>query len=292
MTRTTLLEKLLLAANAFLLALTAAVMLLPFLYLFAVSFSTLEDFLRSTMLLWPKKWVTYAYEFIWQSDAFRRSMGVTVQLTVVGTAANMLLTTAMAFGLTRGASGQRAIMLMVLFSMLFSPGIIPNYIVVKETGLIDSFWSLIVPGIVSPFILIVLRSFFRQLPQELNEAAIIDGANDLQLFARIALPLSKPAIAAFSLYYAVAHWNGYFSALLYLNNSDKWPIQVVLRQIVIQNNTADALGGSLQVFMERVPPPETVQMAAILLSTLPILLVYPFLQKHFVKGVMLGSIKG
>ncbi|MBO9604548.1 MAG: carbohydrate ABC transporter permease [Paenibacillaceae bacterium] len=293
MNHATPLEKFVMTVNYIVLALIAAMMLLPFLYLFSVSFSTLEDFLRTDLLLWPKRWVTYAYEYILQSDSFLRSLWVTTKLTVTGTLINLAFTATMAFGLTRRALGQRTLLLLVLFSTLFSPGLIPNYIIVKETGLLDSTWSLILPGLISPFILIVLRTFFLNIPSELDEAARIDGANDLHIFARLILPLSKPALAAFSLYYAVGYWNGYFTAILYINNPAKQPIQVILRQIVIQSDPTSVFGGfATQMFLEHSPPPQTVQMAAILLATLPILIVYPFLQKHFVKGVMLGSIKG
>ena len=164
------------------------------------------------------------------------------------------------------------------------------YLVVNATGLIDSLWSLMLPVAISPFIFIVLRTFIQNTPSEINEAALIDGANELQIFYKVILPLSKPALAAFSLFYAVTHWNTYFTAILYLNNSDLWPVQLVLRQIVIQSDPKGALGDVVD--LENLPPPETVQMAAILVSTLPILIVYPFLQKHFAKGVLLGSVKG
>jgi putative aldouronate transport system permease protein len=169
---------------------------------------------------------------------------------------------------------------------------IPTYLVVKETGLINSLWALIIPGAISSFNLIVIRQFFLSIPNELNEAALIDGANELRTFFSIILPLSKPSLAAFSLFYAVGHWNTYFAGILYLSDPAKWPIQVILRQIVIVNEPTAALGQEVMLLMEEPPPPITIQMAAILLATLPILVVYPFLQKHFAKGVMLGSVKG
>jgi putative aldouronate transport system permease protein len=174
--------------------------------------------------------------------------------------------------------------------MLFSAGMIPTYMIVKATGLLNTWWALIIPVAISPFNLIIMRQFFMGIPEELKEAAIIDGANDIQIFTKVILPLSKPALAAFGLFYAVGHWNSYFTGVLYLNDPAKWPIQVILRQIVIVNEPNAALGA--HEMMESLPPPETVQMAAILLATIPILIVYPFLQKHFAKGVMLGSVKG
>jgi putative aldouronate transport system permease protein len=278
------------ALIAFLLLLIALSMLFPFVYIFAVSFSSLEDVLKSDLLLWPGKWVTDAYEYILSSDQFIRSFFVTVFVTVAGTFVNMLFTSTMAYGLSRPVRGQKILMFMVLFTLLFNAGMIPTYMVVRATGLIDSLWSLILPIAINPFNLIVMRQFFLNIPEELHEAAIIDGANHLQIFWRIILPLSKPALSAFSLFYAVAHWNNYFSAILYINDPAKWPLQVILRQIVIVNEPNAALQVGQQM-LENLPPPETIQMAAIMLTTLPILFVYPFLQKYFVKGVMLGSVK-
>lgn len=278
--------------NGVLLLLTAASMLLPFFHIFAVSFSSLRDVLERDMILWPREWVTDAYYTILSSGNFIRSLGVTGYVTVVGTLVNLAVTVTMAYGLTRNALGQRVIMLLVVFTFLFSAGMIPTYLIVKETGLINSLWALIIPGAISSFNLIVIRQFFLSIPNELNEAALIDGANELRTFLSIILPLSKPSLAAFGLFYAVDHWNTYFAGILYLNDSAKWPIQVVLRQIVIVNEPTAALGQRAMMLLENPPPPVTIQMAAILLATLPILVIYPFLQKYFAKGVMLGSVKG
>lgn len=274
-----------------LLGIIGLVMLLPFLYIFSVSFSSMKEYISSDLLLWPKEWVLDAYQYIFSSSSFIRSLGVTVFVTVTGTAFNLLFTSAMAYGLTRRLVGQSFILFLVLFTILFSAGMIPSYLIVKETGLLDSLWALIIPAAIAPFNLIVMRQFFLNIPEELNEAAFIDGANELQTFARLILPLSKPALATFCLFYAVGHWNNYFAGILYLNDPTKWPIQVVLRQIVVLNDPVNSLG-AVEMLMENPPPPETIQMAAILVATVPILIVYPFLQKHFAKGVMIGSIKG
>ncbi|MFD0868529.1 Inner membrane ABC transporter permease protein ycjP [Chlamydia abortus] len=277
--------------NIVLLGIIGLVMLLPFLYIFSVSFSSMKEYISSDLLLWPKEWVLDAYQYIFGSSSFIRSLGVTVFVTVTGTAFNLLFTSAMAYGLTRRLVGQSFILFLVLFTILFSAGMIPSYLIVKETGLLDSLWALIIPAAIAPFNLIVMRQFFLNIPEELNEAAFIDGANELQTFARLILPLSKPALATFCLFYAVGHWNNYFAGILYLNDPTKWPIQVVLRQIVVLNDPVNSLG-AVEMLMENPPPPETIQMAAILVATVPILIVYPFLQKHFAKGVMIGSIKG
>ncbi|WP_433940064.1 carbohydrate ABC transporter permease [Paenibacillus lautus] len=284
-------DRLFSGVNITLLLVISAVMLFPFVYLFSVSFSSFEDFLGSKLLLWPSKWTTDAYEYIWASRTFRQALLNTSLVTVLGTIVNLLFTATMAYALSRPIVGQRTVMFMVVFALLFSAGMIPTYLVVQETGLLDSIWSLILPVAIAPFNLIVIRQFFMNIPSDMIEAGIVDGANDLQIFGRIILPLSKPALAAFSLFYAVTHWNNYFAPILYINDPAKWTIQVVLRQIVVVGETTGTLGGD-NMFLDNPPPPETIQMAAILMATLPILIVYPFLQKHFAKGVMLGAVKG
>ncbi|KKO51679.1 carbohydrate ABC transporter permease [Paenibacillus sp. DMB20] len=284
-------DRLFSGVNISLLLVISAVMLFPFVYLFSVSFSSFEDFLGSKLLLWPSKWTTDAYEYIWASRTFRQALLNTSLVTVLGTIVNLFFTATMAYALSRPIVGQRTVMFMVVFALLFSAGMIPTYLVVQETGLLDSIWSLILPVAIAPFNLIVIRQFFMNIPSDMIEAGIVDGANDLQIFGRIILPLSKPALAAFSLFYAVTHWNNYFAPILYINDPAKWTIQVVLRQIVVVGETTGTLGGD-NMFLENPPPPETIQMAAILMATLPILIVYPFLQKHFAKGVMLGAVKG
>jgi len=284
-------ERLTDAANVALLTLIALAMLLPFWHVLAVSFASYKEFLEKDIVWFPQEWVLGAYEYIFASGSFVRSVGVTVYLTVLGTCVNLIFTSTLAYTLSRPVIGQRLVLMLVMFTLLFSAGMIPTYLVVKETGLIDSLWALILPIAISPFNLIVMRQFFLGIPSELHEAAVIDGANDLQIFGRIILPLSKPSLAAFALFYAVAHWNNYFAGILYLNTPEKWPIQVILRQIVVVGEAQTTLGGG-QILLENAPPAETIQMAAIVVATLPILVVYPFLQKHFTKGVMLGSVKG
>ncbi|WP_409344962.1 carbohydrate ABC transporter permease [Paenibacillus sp. MBLB4367] len=285
-------EKITDGINVALLLVIAASMLFPFIHIFAVSFSSLKDVLERDLIMWPREWVTDAYATILSSKNFIRSLGVTAYVTIVGTLVNLFFTSTMAYALTRNALGQRTMLMLIVFTILFSAGMIPTYLIVKETGLINSLWALIIPGAISSFNLIVIRQFFLSIPNELNEAALIDGANELRTFFSIILPLSKPSLAAFSLFYAVGHWNTYFAGILYLSDPAKWPIQVILRQIVIVNEPTAALGQEVMMMMEEPPPPITIQMAAILLATVPILIVYPFLQKHFAKGVMLGSVKG
>jgi len=279
--------------NYCVLILIGIAMLFPFYYMVIVSFSSYADFVQQDMLLWPKTWVLDAYEFILGSKVLFRSIGVTIFVTVAATLFSLLLTAMMAYALARNIMGQRYFLFMILFTFVFSAGIIPTYLVVKETHLLDSIWALIIPSAINSFNLIVMRQFFLSIPNELSEAALIDGANDLQIFSRVILPLSKPSLAAFGLFYAVSNWNAYFNAILYISDPAKWTVQVVLRQIVVLGQTKATLSDAAQMAMAQNPPPtETVGMAAILIATIPILVVYPFLQKHFAKGVMLGAVKG
>ncbi|WP_325049991.1 carbohydrate ABC transporter permease [Cohnella faecalis] len=267
--------------NYLLLAVVSLCMIFPLLYIFSVSFSTTADFVQKKIVLWPSHWDFGAYQYIFGTQTFSRALLVSACLTVVITIFNLFMTSTMAFALTHRFVGYKLILGMVILTLLFSPGLIPSYLMVRNLHLINSYWSLILPGAISTFNLIVIRQFFQGLPKEIFEAARIDGAHDLRLFTKIALPLSKPALAAFALFYAVDAWNAYFNVILYINDTTKWTIQVVLRQMVIVSPPDNNLLTSL---LRDPPPPQTVQMAAVLVATLPILVIYPFLQKHFAKG--------
>lgn len=277
--------------NYSLLLLSSIITIVPFIYIVAVSFATPEEVAKGGLMLFPTKFTLGAYEYIFSTETLVRSILVSIYVTVLGTLINLLLTSFMAYPLARPTLRGRGIVLfMVLFTMLFSGGIIPTYFVVKAFGMIDTYWSLIIPGAISAFNLIVLKNFFQQIPEGLEEAAKIDGCHDLGILFRIVLPLSMPAMATFGLFYAVAHWNSYFNAVMYINDSEKWPVQVVLRQIVLLSQ--DMIGDSTAQAEPMEYLPQTIRMASIVIATIPIVIVYPFLQKYFAKGVMLGSVKG
>jgi putative aldouronate transport system permease protein len=277
--------------NSLLLVLLAICSLLPFLYIVLNSFMSSEEFARRGVVFFPREFSLDAYAYIFSTDTIVRSLLNTVFITIAGTLVNLIFTSLMAYPLSRrDLLGRRPIMLMIIFSMLFSGGMIPTFLIVKSLGLMNSLWSLLLPGAISAFNLIILKNFFQQMPDGIEESAKIDGCNDLGILMRIVLPLSLPAIATFSLFYAVGHWNSFFSAILYINDSTKWPIQVLLRQVVIMSE--GGIGDSSQVSEAFTIPPQSIKMAVITVSSLPILLVYPFLQKHFAKGVLLGSVKG
>lgn len=272
------------------LLLLAGIMIFPFLYVFAVSISSFEDVAGKNLVLIPAHPTLDAYNYVLATGVLTKALGVSLFITIVGTAVNLFATTTMAYGLSRrGVQGRGFILALVMFTILFAPGIIPRYLIVKQLGLIDSLWSLILPGAVSAFNLIVMRNFFMSLPEELVESAKLDGANDIRVLWNIILPLSKAVLAAIGLFYGVSHWNAFFDAILYINDTSNWPVQLVLRQFVLQGGS---LANSVQDPGSIPPPPVTIQMAVVVLATIPILIVYPFLQKYFTKGVLTGSIKG
>jgi putative aldouronate transport system permease protein len=278
------------AVNYTLLLLIAILAIIPFVYIVAGSFASTKEMLEKGFILFPTEFSLDAYRYVLSTKTIPSSLLVSIYITVVGTAINLVFTSLMAYPLARrDLDGRKAIMLMVLFAMLFNGGMIPTFLVVKSLGLLNSLWSLLLVGAISAFNLIILRNFFMQLPDGLEEAAKIDGCSDYAILLRVVLPLSMPAMATFSLFYAVGHWNSFFNAILYINDANKWPIQVWLRQIVIMSQ-----GGFDEGFKDEgiTPTGQTVKMVVIVISTVPILLIYPFLQKHFTKGVLVGSVKG
>lgn len=265
------------------------IMLYPFIYVVAASFASAKGLASHTLI--PTDFTLNAYQTIFSGRVVNRALVVSAGITVVGTALSVLLTSTTAYGLTRtkDVPGAKFSLYFILFSMLFTVGIIPQYLLVKHLGLLNSYWSLILPGMVSAFNLVVIRNFFMGIPNELLEAARIDGAGEIQIFLRVIVPLSKAVIAVIALFYAVGYWNDFFNALLYINDSTKWPIQLVLNQYVIQDTPLNQLQNNPNA---APPPPESVQMAIVVLSTAPILVIYPFAQRYFTKGVLTGAIKG
>lgn len=276
--------------NYALLSIIGIVTMIPFIHVVAGSFTSSAEMAAKKFVLIPTDWSIEAYRFIFSTSTIFKAMGVSVGVTLAGTLLSMFVTALMAYGLSRrDLDGRKIIMFLVVFTMLFHGGLIPTFLVVKELGLIDSYAALILPGAISAFNLIILKNFFQNIPEGLEESAKIDGCSDFGILFRIVLPLSMPAIATISLFYAVTYWNTYLSAILYLNESAMWPIQVLLRQIVV---LASGMDYSSTLDNTTPPPEQAVKMAVIVVATLPILLIYPFLQKHFAKGAMIGSIKG
>jgi len=245
-------------------------------------------------VLWPKEFTIGAYQQILAGRTVYRAFLVSVGVTLVGTVLSIFFTVITAFGLsrTRETPGARTALMLIIFTMLFGAGLIPNFLLVKQLGMLDSYASLIVPGVISAFNLVVIRNFFMEIPPELIESARVDGANDLQILASIVVPLSKAVIAVIALFYAVGYWNSFFSALIYLNDTSKWPLQVILNQFVVQGQPLPGQDASSDPNLMKSLSPRTYRTAIIVLATVPVLLVYPFLQKYFTKGILTGAIKG
>jgi putative aldouronate transport system permease protein len=265
--------------------------LFPFLYVVSLSLTHPSAYTPLKFYLIPDKWSLTSYQYILSTNSFLNSLKSTAFITLAGTVLNLAVTFTMAYGLTKKwVVGRNFFLGAVLVTLFFNAGVIPNYLLVKEMGLLNSYWSLIWPSLTSAWSLIVVKSFMESIHPELEDSAKMDGCSDIGVFLRIVIPLSMPAIAAFTLFFAVQHWNTYFNALIYISDTKKWTLQVLIKQLVIE---ADASGisqsGSTD---ETMVPQETIRMASIVLAMLPILAVYPFLQKYFAKGVMLGSIKG
>lgn len=275
--------------NTTLLTLIGLISLLPFINVFSSSFASTQEVVEKKFILFPTTFSLDAYRYILSTPTIFKGLGVSIGVTVVGTIVSMILTALMAYGLSRKyLYGRDFINFVVVFSILFSGGIIPSFLVVKYFGLIDSYWSLIFPVAINAFNLIIMRNFFQALPDGLEESAKIDGSNDFGVFFKIMLPLAMPSIATISLFYGVTYWNTYMNAILYMTDSTKWPIQVLLRQIVIVSSGMQGEGTSVDV----IPPAQTIKMAVIVVATVPMLIAYPFVQKHFTKGALLGAVKG
>ncbi|WP_163872738.1 carbohydrate ABC transporter permease [Paenibacillus favisporus] len=279
-------------ANYIVLTLFGLAAVLPFVYVIAGSFASDAELTQRAVFFIPKTFTLAAYEFIFSTGTIVKSIGVSIYVTVIGTLVNLFFTVTMAYSLAkRGLYGRNLVLNLVIFSMLFGGGMIPTYLVVKELHLLDSLWALMLPGAISAFNLIIVKNFFQEIPKEIEEAGRIDGCSELGLLWRIVLPLSMPVLATFTLFYTVGHWNDFFAALLYINDPEKWPLQVMLRQIVLLSQAAAGDLNSMDPNFVK-PPDQSIKMAVIVVGTIPILCVYPFLQKHFAKGVLLGSVKG
>jgi len=271
------------------LALFTLVMVFPLVYVIAGSFTSDAELAVKRIVLFPAEPTLESYRYILSSGIIFTSFLNSVLITVVGTLLNIFMTSLTAYPLSRPMVGRKFFMRLIIFTMLFSGGMIPNYLLVRSLRLLDSYWSLWLPGAISAYNLILLRSFFMSIPQELSDAAKIDGCSEPQILFRIILPLSLPSLSAITMFYMVGHWNAYFNALMYIEDMYRWPLQVWLRQIVILSQTGFDPNAATEGF---VMPPETSKLAVVCIAVVPILCVYPFLQKNFAKGVMLGSVKG
>ncbi|MCC2686846.1 MAG: transporter permease [Paenibacillaceae bacterium] len=273
--------------NYILLVFLAAITLYPFWDSLVVSVIPLNEYINSSIHWWPKQLQFDAYTYLLQMPLLWSSYGNAIFLTIVGTVINMIMTILTGYVLSKQhLRGRTIIMMLIVFTMMFNGGLIPNYIIIKNLGLLNTLWAIIVPSALNTFNLIVLMNFFLNVPQGLEESAKIDGCNDIGILLRVVIPLSMPAISTIALFYAVTRWNEYFSAVMYITDPHKWPLQVFLRAMLFENEAAAQSGGDSPYLLG-----QPIKMATIMISTVPVLMIYPFFQKHFVKGVSLGGVK-
>jgi len=278
-------------ADYFILFLVMIVTLYPFIYIFSASISESGALGRGEVWLWPVGFNLNAYKTVMRDKMIWQSYYNTIWYVVVGTTINMIMTTLTAYPLSRKKfSARNTIMMFIAFTMFFSGGLVPTYLLIKSLKLLNTRWAVVIPAAISTWNMIITRTFFESIPESLHEAATIDGSSEIGILLRIFLPLSTPVLAVMVLFYAVAHWNSFFSALMYINDQDKYPLQIHLRKILIQYEQNHNILQDVNQGRDVVA--QAVRYATIIVSTVPILMVYPFLQKYFVKGVMVGAIKG
>lgn len=269
------------------------VVLVPLIFVVAASFSDPDLVIRGKVLFLPKGFTMKAYGMVFENKDIWRGFGNTCFYTAAGTAISVVLTILAAYPLSRkGLAGKNVIMMLILFTMYFSGGMIPTYLLVKDLGMYNTIWALLIPSALSTYNLIVAKTFFENsIPGELYESAWLDGCGNFSMLLKIVLPLSKAILAVLVLYYAVGIWNAYFDALIYLRDTGLHPLQIVLRNILLLGQT-EQMGTNDVGMAEKIKMAEAVKYSAIVVSSIPMLLIYPFVQKYFVKGVMIGAVKG
>ncbi|WP_168121790.1 carbohydrate ABC transporter permease [Paenibacillus sp. HB172176] len=278
------------ASTTFLL-LVVVVTLFPFLHMLAVSLSDDVHVMKNEVTLWPQGLNFNMYEIVLGDPKMWNAIKNTIIYTAVGTSIALIVTSMGAYALSRtNMAFRKSLMMMIVFTMFFGGGMIPTFLVVRSLGFVDTIWGMVLPGAVSTWNLILMRTFFSGIPKELEESGRIDGLNDIGIFLRIIVPLSKASFATIALFYAVGLWNNFIFPLLYLRTPDLFPLQVLLRNLVLAGSVASGdvttIGGDNQIVEE------SLKYATIMVSSLPILMVYPFIQKYFVKGAMIGAVKG
>ncbi|MCR2807682.1 carbohydrate ABC transporter permease [Paenibacillus soyae] len=266
--------------------------LAPFIHIIAISLSSARAIMSGEVSLIPVELNWTAYKQVFSDMSMIRSLGFTVMMTLVFTLMCMFMSITAAYPLAKTKlKGRKLVMFIIVITMFFSGGIIPEYMLVRNLGLLDSVWALILPGLISPFYLIILITFFQNIPDSLEESAEIDGSSHFRTLVSIIVPLSLPVIATLSLFYAVGRWNGFTDTLMYITSPEMYPLQLKLYQLV-QNNMVSELMQLEGATGQSMLQPESLKAASVIFATVPILIVYPWLQRYFVSGVMLGAVKG
>lgn len=277
-----------------LLGVVTLIVLYPLFFVLIASVSNPGSVIRGEVWLWPKGFSLVGYERLFGNKELLRGFMNTVMYTVAGTALNVVMTVAGAYPLSRADfKGRHFFTFLIVFTMFFGGGMIPTYLLIKSLGLLNTFWAMIIPSAVSVWNILIMRTFFQSsIPKEVQEAAFMDGCSNIKILLKVVLPLSGPVLAVMVLFYAVGHWNAYFSALLYLSDRDLYPMQLFLREILVQNQMQEMVDISDDTLARSLMEAEAIKYAAVIVTNLPMLILYPFLQKYFVKGVMVGAIKG
>ncbi|GIN56252.1 carbohydrate ABC transporter permease [Lederbergia ruris] len=280
--------------NFLLLCLILVIVIYPLIFVLSASISNPELLLKGEIRLLPKEITFDGYAKVFKNKDVMRGYLNTFIYTGVGTVINLMMTTAGAYALSRkNLYGRNVITALLIFTMFFSGGMIPTYLVIKELHMLNTIWAMVIPGAISVYNLIIMRTFFQtSIPNEIEEAAHIDGCSNLQTLFRIVLPLSTPIIAVMTLFYAVSHWNSFFDGLIYLTDRSKFPLQLILREILIQEDVADMDATMVESVVQQAMSVEGMKYALVVVANIPVLIMYPFVQKYFVKGVMIGSLKG
>ena len=279
--------------NAVMLILILAIVLYPLIFVISASVSNQLAVSSGRMWLFPKEFTLVGYQKVFQNREILVGYGNTILYAVVGTSINLVMTILAAYPLSRRSfAGKNVIMFIMVFTMFFSGGMIPTYLIIKNMGMLNTMWSLVIPNAVAVWNIIIMRTFFKEsVPVEVQEAAMIDGCSHTGILLRVMLPLSMPILAVMTLFYCVDHWNSYFSALIYLTDRAKFPLQLILREILIQNQM-DKMAGAATSLSEQIMYGQAVKYAVVVVANLPVFLLYPFLQRYFVQGMTIGSIKG
>lgn len=289
-------ERIFRVCNAIFLFCVMAICLLPFVHLLSVSLSSKKEVLNGTVWFWPKEFTFEAYKFLYEKPEYLRSFAVSIKRILLGTTVNMLLLFLTAYPLSKETSRFRmrnVYSWIFVITMFFSGGMIPTYMLVRNLYLLDSMWALILPGALNVWNMVLLINFFRQVPRELEEAGLIDGAGQFSILFKIYLPVSLPALATVLLFTIIGHWNAWFDGILYINSPAKYPLQTYLATIIQDSNMTSMRQMTEEKLQQlQVLSDKSIRFAQIFLGALPVMVVYPFLQKYFVKGIVVGSVKG
>lgn len=282
------------AVNMTLLGIVSIIVLYPLVFVLSASISDPAAVLGGDMWLLPKGITFEGYAKVFENSDLLNSYGNTIFYTTLGTAINLVMTVMAAYPLSkRDFRGRNLLMAIMVFTMFFSGGLVPTYLLVKQLGMTNTFWALVIPNAVSVYNIIIMRTFFQSsIPGEIQEAAAIDGCSELRILRSVVLPLSMPILAVMVLFYSVGHWNAYFNALIYLTDRADYPLQLILREILIQGQMEEMVNVGDSSHAKTLLDQEAIKYAVVVVANLPILMLYPFLQKYFVKGVMIGALKG